>query len=89
MVARADGVVSDGLQQPEVLEDHCALRIERESGRDVEVVTGEDDEIEVRGDVHHPVELRQVVVAIGDEKDAHEVRRVRRTPASIGQVRGT
>ena len=45
---------SGGMQQPEVLEDHCALRIERESGRDVEVVAGEDDEVEVRGDVHDP-----------------------------------
>ena len=55
----------------------------------IEVGAGEYDEVEVRGDTYDPVELRQVVVESGDDKDAHEVRRVRRTPASIARLRVT
>ena len=59
------------LQAAQVLQDDHDLRVDAGDRRDVEMIAGDDDEIEAVGDAVHPVELLQRVVQVGDQQDSH------------------
>ena len=71
MIAGADQEPRLRLKLLEVLlYDHCLGAAVHERG-EIEMVAGHDHDVEIAGDVQHPVEQGQGIVQVGDEKQAH------------------
>ena len=71
VVPGAHGDLRPAREAGEVLEDHRDLRVGIDDRRDVEEVTGDDDEVVLGGGGRHPVELLQRVVQIAHHQDLH------------------
>ena len=80
VVPRARDQGGLGRDAREVLEHHRDLRVGFDDRRDVEVITGQHDEVVVRRGRDDPVELLQRVVKVRHQQDAH---RRRRLPAGV------
>ncbi len=59
-------------EQLQVAADHHHLRVEGYGGGHVEVIPGQDDDIDIAGRVDQPIELAQGVVEVRDEEQAHQ-----------------
>ena len=68
VVAGADDEAPGGVQQVEVLQHHHGLGVEGDSRGDVQLIAGHHHEVEVGRTSDDPIELRQGVVEVGDQK---------------------
>jgi len=61
-------------QQLHVFAHHDGLCPAFDQRAQIEMVSGQDHQIEAIGLVHHPVELRQRIMQIGDDETSHGMR---------------
>ena len=72
MVAGAEHELGLRPEAAEIFVDDDALGAAVHQGGDIEVVAGHDDHVEAVGHIQHPVELRQRIVQIGNQEEAHD-----------------
>ena len=73
VVSRAKNDLGDPGQKRQIFLHHHDLGAKIDRRSDIERVTGEDHEVELRRCTQQPVELRQRVMQIGNDEAAHLV----------------
>lgn len=71
MIARADDDPGLGADPLQIGENDGDLRLELDARADIEVVTGDDDDVEGVGAAQHPIKLLEGVMQVGNEEAPH------------------
>ena len=72
MISRAKDHFGNAGQQRQILPHHHNLSPEIDHRSNVERISGEDDEVEMWRRTEQPIELRQRIMQIGNDKTAHD-----------------